>query len=247
MTQPPERADHLVADQQHAIPVADLADARPVSGRRRERPAGVLQRLHEHRGNGLRPFHLDAQFEVIRTAQRAGVEVLAVVASVAVRRLHLDRPRHQRLERSLDRGHAGHAERPDRGAVVGEVARDHLRARGLAAQLEVLARQLDRGVDGLAARRSQEHPVEVTGRQFGKARGQFDGRFVGERPDREVAERLGLARRCFAQLGPTVPRLHREQPGEPVEVPLAVLVPHVAALAAGDDRHLTARRTRRGG
>ena len=176
--------------------------------------------------------------EIVGATQRAGVEVLAVVAAIPVRRLHLDGTRHQRFERRLDRRHAGHAEGADRRAVVGEEARDHLRARGLADQLEVLPGQLDRGVDRLAARRCEEHPVEVARSERGEARRQFDGRFVGERPDREVAERLGLTRRGLAELGAAVADLHREQSRQPVEISLAVLVPHVAALATRDDRHL---------
>ena len=122
--------------------------------------------------------------------------------------------------------------------MICEVTRDHLGARRLSDQLEVLPRQLDRGVERLTSRGSQEDPVEVAGRQRREARGQLDRGFVGEGPYGEVAERLGLASGGLAEFGTTVAGLHGEQTGETVEVALAVLIPHIAALAAGNDRHL---------
>src|SRR5205814_7519388 len=57
-------------------------------------------------------------------------------------------------------------------------------------------------------------------------------------PDGEEVELLHLARGGLAELGAAVPRIHAEQRREPVEVAVALLVPHVRALAANDDRHL---------
>ena len=59
LPEPAERADHLVGDQQHVVPVADLAHPLEVAGRRREAAAGVLHRLEEHRGHGLGTLELD--------------------------------------------------------------------------------------------------------------------------------------------------------------------------------------------
>ena len=122
--------------------------------------------------------------------------------------------------------------------MVGEVAGDHLGAAVLAAQLPVLAGELDGGLHRVAARGGEEHAVQVAGCVLGEPGGQGDGGFVGERPDREVAERLALPGGCLGQLLAAVADLHGEQPRQPVEVALAVLVVDVAAFAAGDDRHL---------
>ena len=115
-----EGGDHLVAHEQHAVPIADLAHPLEVAVRRHERATRVLHRLHEHRGDGLRAFHLDPQRHVVGAPQRAGVEMRAVDAPEPVGRLDLDEARQQWFERRLDRRHAGHAQRPHRGAVIGE-------------------------------------------------------------------------------------------------------------------------------
>ena len=47
VAQPTEGTDHLIRDQQHAIPVADLAHPLEVARRRGEAAAGVLDRLEE--------------------------------------------------------------------------------------------------------------------------------------------------------------------------------------------------------
>jgi hypothetical protein len=130
---------------------------------------------------------------------------------------------------------------PMRGAVVGEVARDDLRLAVLAAELPVLPGELDGGLHGVATAGREEHPVQVAGGVFGQSAGQGHGRFVGERPDREVGERLGLVAGGLGQLTAAVPDLHREQAGQPVEIALARLVVDVAALAAGDDRYVAGR------
>ena len=122
--------------------------------------------------------------------------------------------------------------------MVGERARDHLGPHRLAAQLEVLAGELDRRLDGVAARRGEEHPVEIAGRACREPFGEHDRRLVGERPDREVGEAARLLGGRLGELLAAVPDLHGEQAGQSVEVAAAVLVVDVAALAAVDDRHV---------
>jgi hypothetical protein len=53
---------------------------------------------------------------------------------------------------------------------------------------------------------------------------------------REVRELLHLPRRDLGEFLAAVADLHREQPGEPVQVALAVGVPDVGAFAAHDHR-----------
>src|SRR6478735_2937068 len=55
----PIGADDLVGDQQDVVPVADLADALEVALGRREAAAGVLDGLHDHRGDRVGALDLD--------------------------------------------------------------------------------------------------------------------------------------------------------------------------------------------
>ena len=75
-----ERADHLVAHEQHAVAVADLAHALEVAGRRHEATAGVLHRLEVHGGDRLRPLGDDHRLDGVGTGER-------VVGVGALRRL----------------------------------------------------------------------------------------------------------------------------------------------------------------
>ena len=137
------------------------------------------------------------------------------------------------------------ASAPCGGAVVGDRARDDLGLGRLAGQLEVLLRQLPRALDRLAAAGGEEDPVEVAGREVREALGEVDRRRVRVRPEREEGEVAGLLRRRLGQLVPPVAGLDDEQPGEPVEVAPAAVVPDVGPLAAHDDRDLVALAVRR--
>jgi hypothetical protein len=106
----------------------------------------------------------------------------------------------------------------------------------LAGQLEVLLRELPRTLDGLATARGEEDSVEVAWRVIGDALGQFDRRRGGERPQREEREGLSLLGRRLGEFGAAVADLHDEQPRQAVDELVAVAVPDVDALAAGDDR-----------
>jgi hypothetical protein len=107
---------------------------------------------------------------------------------------------------------------------------------GLALQLEVLLRELPGGLDGLAAADGEEHLVQVAGRADDHPLGQFDRGRVSGAPQREVREFAALLGGGLGQLLAAVADLDGEQPGQPVEVPLPVGVPHVRAVAAHDHR-----------
>ena len=79
------------------------------------------------------------------------------------------------------------------------------------------------------------------GARIGEPVGQLDGLRVGVGPDREVGQLAGLFGGGVGQLVAAVPGLHDEQAGQTVEVPPAVGVVDVRAVAARDDRYRRVR------
>ena len=157
---------------------------------------------------------------------------------VEVRVRHLDRAGHERLERDAQVRDARDGERAHGRAVVRDVAADDLGALRLPDHAEVLAGELPGGLDRLGAARREEDAVEVAGGVARHPLGQLNGPGVGVRPQGEVGQRLGLLGARLGELGAAVADLRREQPRQPVEVALSVLVPDVGALAAHDHGHL---------
>ena len=139
--------------------------------------------------------------------------------------------RRERLELRAQLGDPGGGERPERGAVVGDLARDHLVLLAFAELPVVVAGQLQRRLDRLRAAGGEEDAVEVAGGERGDARGELDRARVGVAPQRVEVELLDLARRRFAELGAAVAGVDAEEAGEAVEVAVAVVVVDVAAVA----------------
>ena len=102
------RADDLVGHEQHAVAVADLAHAREVARRRRDAAARVLQRLDEHRGDGLGTLGDDRILDRVRARGRervvVGGHVVGERGAVAVGVRDVRHTRHERLERIAQRG-----------------------------------------------------------------------------------------------------------------------------------------------
>src|SRR4051794_19521684 len=232
VAEPAVGADDLVGDQQDVVLVADLADALEVALGRREAAAGVLDRLHDDGRDRVGALELDAVRDGLR-------EVLGAVAgrqAVEVRVRHVAAARGERLERLAQRRHAGGAERAHRRAVVGDLARDDLVLVRVARELVVLAGELQRGLDRLAAARGEEDAVEVAGRELGELGGELDRARVRVGPRREEAELLGLVGAGLGHVGAPVADVHAEQRAQAVEIAVAVLVPDVAPVALDDDR-----------
>ena len=223
-------ADHLVGDEDDPELVADLAHALEVAVGGREAAARVLHRLEDHARDGLGALEQDALVDRLRRVVDLG--------PVGVRVRHVGGAREQRLERAPDGGDAGRGQRAHGRAVVGELARDDLVAPGVAGQLVVLAAELERGVDRLGAAGGEEDAVEVAGGELGDARRELDRLRVRVGPVRVEAELLGLVGAGLGDVAAAVADVHAEQGGEAVEIAVAVLVPDVAPVAAGDDRDL---------
>ena len=239
VAEPAERADHLVADQEHVVLVADLADPVEVSRRRREAAAGVLDRLQEDRRDRFRSLVLDRRRDLVGGPEaELLLVVLEVRRAVVVRVRHPERRGDERLERRLHARQAGDREGALRRPVVGDRPADHLVLVVLAGELEVVLGELPRGLDGLAATGGEEDPVEVARRVVGHPLGELDRVGVGVGPDRHERQPFGLLRGGLGQLRAPVAELAHEQAGEPVEVALPVDVVDVGTLAADDDRNL---------
>ena len=182
------RADHLVADQQDVVLVADLAHALEVALLRRDAAAGVLQRLEDHGRDRLGTVELDLVADLLGGPER--VAVLGPVVLVRVRRV--DPARHVGLELGLEAGQPGGGERAHGRAVVGDLAGDDLVLLALAVRPVVVAGDLDRGLDRLRAGVREEDPVQVAGGQLGDPLGELDRARVGVAPVGVEVELLDL-------------------------------------------------------
>ena len=98
-------------------------------------------------------------------------------------------------------GDPGQRERAERRAVVGESAGDHLVAVVLAADLVVLAHELDDRVVRLGAAGAEERAVEVARGELGDLRRELDHARVGVAPVDEERQLGHLLGRRLAQLG----------------------------------------------
>ncbi len=238
MPRAPEPRDHLVRAEQDAVLVAEGPHALEIARRRSERAARVLHRLHDHHRHGLGPGLHDRGLQLVeQEARELGLGLLGrPVVAVGVR--HVQHVRHQRLEGRAQLGAPGERQRPERGAVVGHPPGDGLPA-PLAAGAVILAGELPRRLGGLGAARDEERPVEVAGGEIGQLRGQLDRPGVGEGPVDRERQLAHLRRGRLAHLGAVaVADVHAEEPGEGVEVALAVRVLEVAAVAPDDHLEL---------
>ena len=217
--------------------VADLAHALEVAVLGNEATAPVLHRLEDHRGDRVGALELDRLLDRIRRPQ--GIALLLPAVGVGVRHMHA--PRRERFERRAQGRQPRRRERAHRGAVVGQHARDQLVPCPLAARSVVGLGELPRRLDGLRAAGGEEDAVQRCRRQPGDARGQLDRARVRVAPVGVEAELAGLPRRRVGDLGAAVADVDAVQGGESVQVALAVLVIHVAPLAAHDHRHLGVR------
>ena len=238
---PAEAGDDLVGAEQDPVAVADLANAGPVAVGRREGPAGVLHRLHDHHRDCLGPGLEDRLLEVVEQERCELLLRLLVRAVVAVRVADVERVGHERLERRLEGRDPVDRERSHRRPVVGDPPRDRLPA-ALAARGVVLAGELPGGLDRLGAAGDEEDPVQVAGGERGDLGRQLDRARMRVAPvgvERQLAHlRRGRLPDLLAE---SVPDVDGEEAGERVEVALAVDVLEVAAVTANDDRHLAVR------
>ena len=159
-------AHHFVEDQQHAVAVADFADALEVAGRRGNRAERRADDgLGDERGDVVGAELDDLRFELVRHAQpvRFGGFVRRLVAVRVARRDVVYRIDQHRLELAAAPDVAARGQRAERVAVITLAARDHEFSLRLTALDEILACQFQRRFDGLGAAAGQPHVGKFAG------------------------------------------------------------------------------------
>jgi hypothetical protein len=209
-----------------------------VAGGLHERAARVLHRLHDQHGDRLGARVDDRLLELVEQEARELLLALPIGAPVAVRIRHVQHVRHERLEGRAQPSAAVDRERAHRRPVVGDAPRDRLPA-PLAARRVILAGKLPSGLDRLGAAAHEERAIDVAGREPGELGRQLDRARVRERPVDRERQLAHLLRRRLTHLGAeAVAGVDAEEPGERVQIALALRVLEVAALATDDDLEL---------
>ena len=217
----PEAGHHLVADEQHAVAVADLADRLQIAVGGHDDAVGAGDRLEDDGSHGVRPLVLENLLQMgAAGAYWARVRVTRG-AAVCVRVEHAHDTGHARFGVPATRV-AGQRDGAGRGAVVGAVAGDDL----LTAR--VPAGQLDRVLVGLGAIIGEERCFQVARRDLGKL-----GTLVVGHRGRDRAQRPRLLHDGLDDLRVLMTQAEVHQLGGEVEVLLAVVVPEVAPQTAG--------------
>jgi hypothetical protein len=264
-----EPGDDLVCTEQDLVAVADLTHPTPITLGRREGSTGVLDRLHDHHRDGLRPCGLDRVLEVLEQEARELRLGLVGRTVIAVRVPRVQDLRHERLEGRPQRRDAVDREGPHRRSVIRDVARNGFpaarpgvlnrpclvdarrrvasagrdrRAQALlTAGGVVLARELPGRLDGLGAPGDEKDPVQVSGRERCDLGGKLDRTGMRVAPVGVEGQLAHLRRGGLSDLvAVAVADVDREEAGERIEVALAVDVLQVAAVPANDDRNVRA-------
>ena len=225
-------AHHLVQDQQHAVLVADLADALEITLNRRHRAGcGADHRLRHKGHHGLGTKAEDFRLQLIRHPLAVVIAALALSpAHILIAGRDMGDVDQQRRELGTAPFIAACRQRTEGVAVVALLAGDDMAALRLAALQVVLAGELDRGLGGLRPAGDEIDPVDVArcvGHQqvcqlFRRFRGEEAGMGKGQLADL-LLHRLDHIGVGMAQAG------HCSAAGA-VEIALAVRVDQIAAV-----------------
>ena len=181
LARPSEPGDHLICDEQYAVPVAHLTEQRPVIVGRNHRTHGAGNGLGNHAGHRLWPLELDNVLDGLDGPLAALLRRLAAeLAAVEIGLRRVVSAWHQRfvidagIEMVAAQGHC-----PGSGAVVGIPAADELDSTGFAHPLEIGAAQLDGRLHRLGAAAGEERSRQVAGGDLGNLLRQANGRLGG--------------------------------------------------------------------
>ena len=217
--------DRLVSGMQDAVLLADLADALVILGVWRKAAAGILDGLHDHHRDGRGILELDYLSYLVGTLEVAATLIGAVLAAIRIGWLDVTDASHQRLERRADAGNACQREGAVGGAVIRDLAGNHLASHWLATRIVIFAGQLDRAFDTFRAARHEERAVEAIRSDLGELRCELD-RFrmrVGPVGVVRQLHRL-LEHRRTDLLAVRVTDLDGKEPAQEIHVAIAVRV-----------------------
>ena len=227
-------AHHLVENEKHAVPVADLPDAGEVSLDRRDGAEGRSRDgLGQKRDHAVAAEPEDLVLQLPRQALAVFGRGLALGSlGVFVAGGHVARRGEKRGVLLAPPEIPARGQRAQRAAVVALAAGDDMAALRLAALEMALARQLDGGLDRLGAAGDEIGPIESAWGVRDQQRGEILGRARGE--ESGVGERQGLRllddRPLDAFVG--VAEAGHGGAARSVEVALAGLVDQEASVAA---------------
>ena len=170
MAEPAEAGDDLVEDQQDAVLRRDLAQLLEVALGRRQAAGGAGHRLDDDGGDGGGVVQVDEAGQLVGQVRAPlGLALGEGLLGAVVGGLQMVDAGQHVAELLAVGDHAADRDAAEADAVVAALAADEARARALTAGLVVAERDLERGVDRLAARIGEEGIVEIARRQQGRA------------------------------------------------------------------------------
>ena len=232
-----DAAHHLVVDEQDAVAVADLADARIVAvGRHQRVGRRAADRLHDEGDDAVRPLGEDLLLQHVGISEAALVHRQVVAVAIGGRRRHRRHHPHLVGESVGQHAVAGDGQRAEGAAMIGRHAADHLPALRLAGGDRPLPRQLDAGLHRLRPARHEEDAVEAARHAPGKRARQFLGRLVLEMQPVGEGRLVHLPLHRIEHVAVAVADIDGHRSARPVDVAAAVDVPDVDAFGAVDQR-----------
>ncbi len=213
---PSEAGRDLVADEQHAVFVAQLTDPPQIAVRLHEHARGALdERFDDHRGDRL--AMLGEQAREVRGITRAG----------------RDGVEQQRAVDGVEQVDATDRHRPERVPVVRVLQADELRALRLALLRPPLERHLQRHLDGGGAAVGVEHARETGRGDRDEPFGELDRRLVREAEHRRVGDAIELTPDRLIERRVAMSVDVAPQRGDAVDIRVALGVEQRCAVARG--------------
>ena len=238
----PESGDHLVGDHQDVMLVEQRLHLFEIGRGRDEHAARAHHRFGDEGGDAVGPFPRDDVLQLCHQSVREGRFILARFGEgVVMGAFSMNHALDRQVESRVVGGNTREAARGQRQPVIGPLAGDDLFLGGLAAQVVVVAHQLEGGVIGVGPGGAEEDPRHVRTRNgFAKQRqqavGQADRGFC-RRTAEEVleAQRLHCLGGGLGQFLAAVARVHTPQARAHVDQALPGVTSHFDALGAAID------------
>ena len=231
-------AHHLVEDEQDAVAVADLAHALEIAGHRRDRAQGGADHGLGDEGDDVVAAELvDLGFELFGQALAIGLRRLVrAPVAIFVDRRHMVGLDQQRRELLALPFAAADRERAERDAVIALAPRDDISPLRLAALDEILARELERGLDRLRPAADEEDVADARRRMGDQVVGQLLRRLRREEARMRIGEPVELRMHGRQHVRMRVPEAGHRRAARGVDVFLAGAVADHDALGARGDR-----------